>query len=101
MHERVAGYTDAVLEDLGSKVGPVAGELEAFLPLLERSDDLRFALANSSASVPVRRAITQELLGKKLSRPTLDLLQFRSTERSGCGLCPRRCGHRRRRRSQA
>jgi F-type H+-transporting ATPase subunit delta len=76
MHERVAGYTDAVLEDLGSKVGPVAGDLEAFLLLLEQSDDLRFALANSSASAAVRRAITQELLGKKLSRPTLDLLSF-------------------------
>jgi F-type H+-transporting ATPase subunit delta len=76
MHERVAGYTDAVLEDLGDKVGPVAGELEAFVGLLEQSDDLRFGLANSNAPMAARRAIIQELLGKKLSRPTLGLLSF-------------------------
>ncbi|MGA3219216.1 MAG: F0F1 ATP synthase subunit delta [Acidimicrobiales bacterium] len=76
MHERVAGFTDAVLEDLGDKVGPVAGELESFVRLLEQSDDLRFGLANSNTPMAARRAIIQELLGRKLSRPTLDLLSF-------------------------
>jgi F-type H+-transporting ATPase subunit delta len=76
MHERVAGYTDAVLEDVGDKVGPVAGELEAFAQLLQGSDDLRFALANSSTPVPVRRAVLEELLAKKVSRATLDLLSY-------------------------
>ena len=76
MHERVAGYTDAVLEELAGKVGPLAGELEAFGRLLGQSDDLRFGLANSNTPVHVRRAIIQELLGNKLSRTTLDLLSF-------------------------
>ncbi len=76
MHELVAGYTDAVLEDVGAKVGPVAEELEAFVRLLEQSGDLRFGLANSNTPTVARRAIIQELLAKKLSRPTLDLLSF-------------------------
>lgn len=76
MHERVAGYTDAILEDLGGKVGPVAGDLEAFVRLLEQSDDLRFGLANSNAAVAARRAIIHELLDKKLSQAALDLLSF-------------------------
>src|ERR1039457_520944 len=76
MHERVAGYTDATLEGLGAKVGPLAGELEAFVRLLQQSDDLRFGLANSNTPVVARRAIIQELLGKKLSRAALDLLSF-------------------------
>jgi hypothetical protein len=76
MHERVAGYTDAVLEDLGKKVVPVADELEAFVGLLGQSDDLRFGLANANVPVATRRAIIHELLGKKLSGPTLDLLSF-------------------------
>src|ERR1019366_6270728 len=76
MHERVAGYTDATLEGLGAKVGPLAGELEAFVRLLQQSDDLRFGLANSNTPVVARRAIIQELLGKKLSRAALDLLRF-------------------------
>ncbi len=76
MHERVAGYTDAVLEDLGTKVAAVADELAAFVVLLEQSDDLRFGLANSNVAVTARRAIIHELLGKKLSAPTVDLLSF-------------------------
>ncbi len=76
MNERVAGYTDAVLEDLGTKVAPVVDELEAFVRLSEQSDDLRFGLANSNVPVVARRAIIHELLAKRLSAPTLDLLSF-------------------------
>jgi F-type H+-transporting ATPase subunit delta len=76
MHERVAGYTDAVLEDLGSKVGSLADELEAFMRLLGQSDDLRFGLANSNTPVAARRAIVQELLAERLSPGAVDLLSF-------------------------
>jgi F-type H+-transporting ATPase subunit delta len=76
MRERVAGYTDAVLEDQGGGSGPLAGELEAFGHLLGQSDDLRFGVANSNTPVPVRRAIIQELLANRLSPAALDLLCF-------------------------
>jgi F-type H+-transporting ATPase subunit delta len=76
MHEKVAGYTDAVLDDLGTKAATVAGELEAFGRLLEGSDDLRFALANPNVPVPARRAVLVQLLAKKVSPSALDLLEY-------------------------
>jgi F-type H+-transporting ATPase subunit delta len=76
VHERVQGYTDAVVEGLGRDLETVAGQLEAFSALLASSADLRAALANPTTSAPVRRAIIQELLSKKVSAPVLDLLTF-------------------------
>jgi F-type H+-transporting ATPase subunit delta len=76
MDELVYGYTDAVLEDLGRDVGTVAGQLETFVQLLASSGDLKAALANSSLPVPVRRTVVEELLAKKVSATTLQLLSF-------------------------
>ena len=36
MHERVRGYTDAVLEELGRDTGTVAAELRGFVDLLAK-----------------------------------------------------------------
>jgi F-type H+-transporting ATPase subunit delta len=76
MHGRVQGYTDAVLETAGLDFGAVAGELEAFMALLATSGDLRVALENPTTPVPVRRSIVRELLAKRVSAPTLQLLSF-------------------------
>jgi F-type H+-transporting ATPase subunit delta len=76
VHERVRGYTDAVLEDLGRDLGTVASELTAFESLLAGSDELLSALADTTLAEAVRRTIIHELLGKRVSTPTLDLLTF-------------------------
>jgi F-type H+-transporting ATPase subunit delta len=83
MDELVYGYTDAVLEDLGRDVGAVAAQLETFVQLLASSGDLRAALSNSSLPLPVRRTVVEELLAKKVSAPTLQLLSF--AVQSGAG----------------
>jgi F-type H+-transporting ATPase subunit delta len=83
MDELVYGYTDAVLEDLGRDVGTVAAQLETFVQLLASSGDLKAALANSSLPLPVRRTVVEELLAKKVSPPTLQLLSF--AVQSGAG----------------
>src|SRR5579863_6423496 len=76
MHERVRGYTDAVLEDLGRDIGTVAQQLRGFVDLLAASNDLRGALGDTSLPEAVRRTIVQQLLAKKVSSPTLELLSF-------------------------
>jgi F-type H+-transporting ATPase subunit delta len=76
MLELVQGYADAVLEDRGRDIGTVAGELEAFAGLLATSGDLRGTLANTRVPLAVRRTVVQELLAKKVSAPTLQLLTF-------------------------
>jgi F-type H+-transporting ATPase subunit delta len=76
MDELVYGFTDAVLEDLGRDVGTVAAQLETFVQLLASSGDLKAALANSRLPLPVRRTVVEELLAKKVSPPTLQLLSF-------------------------
>ena len=76
MHERVRGYTDAVLEELGRDTGTVAAELRGFVDLLASSNDLRRALGDTSLPEAVRRTIVQQLLAKKVAAPTLQLLSF-------------------------
>jgi F-type H+-transporting ATPase subunit delta len=74
--EKVLGYTDAVLEDLGPDVAGAAGELTAFVDMLRLSEDLRAVFLGSTASVPVRRSIVAELLEGKVRAPLVDLLSF-------------------------
>jgi len=76
MHERVRGYTDAVLEDLGRDVAGVADELQAFLDLLASSGDLRTVLPNPTVPVAARRAVVRELLENRVSPATVQLLTF-------------------------
>jgi len=76
MHERVQGYTDAVLEDLGGGVGAVTDELQAFASLLAGSSDLRSVLAGTTTPAPVRRAVLHELLAARVSLPALKLISF-------------------------
>jgi F-type H+-transporting ATPase subunit delta len=76
MYELVYGYADAVLEDTGRDIGIVAAELEAFVDLLASSGDLEGVMGNSSVPVAVRRNVVHELLAKKVSAPTLQLLSF-------------------------
>ncbi|HTV11778.1 MAG TPA: F0F1 ATP synthase subunit delta [Acidimicrobiales bacterium] len=76
MHERVRGYTDAVLETAGSHVADLAGELESFLGLLASSGDLSAVLANPTIPVAVRRTIVHEVLQGRLSQVSVQLLSF-------------------------
>lgn len=76
MQEKVLGYLDAVLEDLGRELGAVAGELQGFVDLLDGSGDLRAVMSGSLASVPVRRSILRQLLQGKVADSTLALLSF-------------------------
>ncbi|HUC16052.1 MAG TPA: F0F1 ATP synthase subunit delta [Acidimicrobiales bacterium] len=76
MRERVRGYADAIFEASGAHVGRVADELQDFYQLLAGSTDLAWAMANTVTPVPTKRAIIQQLLGRKLSAPVLDLANF-------------------------
>lgn len=76
MQEKVLGYTDAVLEELGPAVGRVAEELSGFVGLLEASRELRAVMAGAVASVPVRRNILRQLLQGKVAPQTLALASF-------------------------
>ena len=76
MRERVRGYADAIFEASGSHVARVADELQGFYELLAGSTDLAWAMANPVTPVPTKRAIIQQLLGRKLSEPVLDLVNF-------------------------
>jgi F-type H+-transporting ATPase subunit delta len=76
MHERARGYADAVLEDVGSDIGVVAGELEGFAALLASSGDLRGALANPAVSVLSRRTIVDELLSGRVPAAVVALARF-------------------------
>jgi F-type H+-transporting ATPase subunit delta len=76
VRERVRGYADAIFEASGSHVARVADELQGFYELLAGSTDLAWAMANPVTPVPTKRAIIQQLLGRKLSEPVLDLVNF-------------------------
>ncbi len=76
MRERVRGYADAIFEASGSHVARIADELQGFYELLAGSTDLAWAMANPVTPVPTKRAIIQQLLGRKLSEPVLDLVNF-------------------------
>jgi F-type H+-transporting ATPase subunit delta len=77
MLERVQGYADAVLEDVGrGEAGTVAGELVAFGELLAASGDLRGALDSGATPGPARRSIIRELLASRVSAPAIELLSF-------------------------
>lgn len=76
MRERVRGYADAIFEASGSHVARIADELQGFYELLAGSTDLAWAMANPVTPVPTKRAIIQQLLGRKLSEPVIDLVNF-------------------------
>lgn len=76
MQEKVLGYADAVLEDLGPAVAQAAAELEAFAGLLQASSELRGVLEGFAASVPERRSILRELLEGKVGTRVVDLVTF-------------------------
>ncbi len=83
MRERVRGYADAIFEASGSHVARIADELQGFYELLAGSTDLAWAMANPVTPVPTKRAIIQQLLGRKQSEPVLDLVN--SVLQSGSG----------------
>ena len=83
MHERVRGYTDAVLEGVGTDIGEVAGQLEMFVSVLRSSEDLRGILANPSVPSATRRAIVEQLLTGKANPVVVALL--RSAVQDGAG----------------
>ena len=83
MRERVRGYADAIFEASAARLGSIADELQGFYELLAGSTDLAWAMANPVTPVPTKRAIIQQLLGRKLSEPVLDLVNF--VLRSGSG----------------
>jgi F-type H+-transporting ATPase subunit delta len=76
VRERVRGYADAIFEASGSHVARIADELQGFYELLAGSTDLAWAMANPVTPVPTKRAIIQQLLGRKLSEPVIDLVNF-------------------------
>lgn len=76
MRERVRGYADAIFEASGSHIGSIADELQGFYRLVAGSTDLAWAMQNPETPVPTKRAIIQQLLGRKLSAPVLDLVNF-------------------------
>jgi F-type H+-transporting ATPase subunit delta len=76
VRERVRGYADAIFETSGQHVARIAEELQGFYELLVSSTDLAWAMANPVTPVPTKRAIIQQLLGRKLSAPVLDLVNF-------------------------
>ena len=83
MLERVLGYADAVIEDLGPDIARGAGELEAFVQLLASSDDLRGVLEGSNVALPVRRNIVRQLLEGRAMSPVVAVLTF--AVQSGAG----------------
>ncbi len=83
MLERVLGYADAVIEDLGPDIARAAGELEAFVQLLAGSDDLRGVLEGSNVALPVRRNIVRQLLEGRVMSPVVAVLSF--AVQSGAG----------------
>jgi F-type H+-transporting ATPase subunit delta len=83
MHERVRGYTDAVLEGVGTDIGEVAGQLQAFSALLASSEDLRGVLVSPNVPAPARRAIVEELLSGKASPVVVALLRFAVQDGAG------------------
>jgi len=76
VRERVRGYADAIFEASGSHVSRIADELQGFHELLAGSTDLAWAMANPVTPVPTKRAIIQQLLGRKLSEAVLNLVNF-------------------------
>jgi F-type H+-transporting ATPase subunit delta len=76
VRERVRGYADAIFEASGSRVARIADELQGFYELLAGSTDLAWAMANPVTPVPTKRAIIKQLLGRKLSEPVIDLVNF-------------------------
>jgi F-type H+-transporting ATPase subunit delta len=76
VRERVRGYADAIFEASGSHVARIADDIQGFCELLAGSTDLAWAMANPVTPVPIKRAIIHQLLGRKLSEPVLDLVNF-------------------------
>jgi F-type H+-transporting ATPase subunit delta len=76
VRERVRGYADAIFEASAGHIGKIADELQGLSELLASSTDLAWAMANPVTPVPTKRAIIQQLLGRKLSAPVLDLVNF-------------------------
>ena len=88
MHERVAGYADAVLEaSAGTYVGPVADELQAFVRLSDGSTDLAWAgqpqYAGAGQAGDNPGAAGQEVVGA-----LLDLLSFAVQSGPAANLTP-------------
>lgn len=76
MRERVRGYADAIFEGSAGHIASIADELQGFQRLVDGSTDLAWAMENPVTPVPTKRAIIQQLLGRKLSAPVLDLVNF-------------------------
>jgi F-type H+-transporting ATPase subunit delta len=76
VRERIRGYADAIFEASAGNIGKVAGELQGLSDLLASSTDLAWAMENPVTPVPTKRAIIQQLLGRRLSAPVLDLVNF-------------------------
>jgi F-type H+-transporting ATPase subunit delta len=76
VRERVRGYADAIFEASGGHIGKTADELQGLSDLLASSTDLAWAMENPGTPLPTKRTIIQQLLGRKLSAPVLDLVNF-------------------------
>lgn len=77
MQERSRGYADAVLDGLKAKdLTEAAAQLRAFSDLLSGSEDLLAAFASPTTSAHTRRAIIQDLVGKKVAPPVAALLGY-------------------------
>jgi F-type H+-transporting ATPase subunit delta len=76
VRERVRGYADAIFEASAGHIGKIVDELQGLSELLASSTDLAWAMTNPVTPVPTKRAIIQQLLGRKLSAPVLDLVNF-------------------------
>jgi F-type H+-transporting ATPase subunit delta len=76
VRERVRGYADAIFEASAGSIGKIAEELQGFSDLLASSTDLAWAMENPVTPVPTKRAIIQQLLGRKLSAQVLALVNF-------------------------
>jgi F-type H+-transporting ATPase subunit delta len=75
VRQSIRGYADGVIELTGTAPA-VAPELRAVKVLLDSSEDLRRVLTDSGVPVASRRAVVQDLLGRRVSAPTIQLLDF-------------------------
>ena len=78
MSERVDGYAAALLEVAKAEgdLGRVSDELFRFARALERSDDLRQTLTDQELPPEKRQAIVEELVGRRASPLTANLVSF-------------------------
>ena len=78
MADRIDGYASAIFEIAKAEgsLDAVENELFQFLQLFQANDQLREKLIDQSLPVEKRQAIVEDLLGKKASPATVNLVSF-------------------------